>query len=608
MSTILDNNMNDNTVDNHVDEKVKECIKMKRNFFMFAGAGSGKTKSLVNALNFIADEYGINLRLLSKQIAVITYTNAARDEIMKRVGYNPLFAVSTIHSFLWELIKSYQKNIKMWIKNDIEEKISELQEKQNNPRRRKDYSDEIEKKQARLNSLTKILKFTYNPNGENVGRDSLNHSEVISMGSAFIKEFETMQKIMIGRFPILLIDESQDTKKELVEVLLDIEQKYSKNFVIGMFGDTMQRIYLDGKEDLGLTPIINWEYPVKEMNHRSTKRIIKLANAIRDTIDNQKQKARSDKTDGIVRLFIVPNTANKDDSEQKIYTLMIQITNDNNWGDPNKRKTLVLEHSMAANRLGFGTLNERLARKFDQSFRDGTLVELSFLMKVIYPLVEAKQKKNDFALMKILRENSPRFKDNAFLQSTDKMAVLQKVRTRITELISLWEKNDPLCIDVYKKLQEIQIFDLPKRIDDILNDSTDADEKILALREGLTVPFSELKKYWDYVNDNTQFSTHQGVKGLEFDRVAVIMDDESAGGFLFSYDKLFGAKSLSETDKNNIEEGKDNTIARTMRLFYVTCTRAKESLALIAYTSDVEKVKKTALSNNWFTDNEIICL
>ena len=607
MPNILDNKINDNTVDAHVDEKVKECIKMKKNFFLFAGAGSGKTRSLVNALSFIADEYGINMRLHSKQVAVITYTNAACDEIMRRVGYNPLFAVSTIHSFLWELIRSYQKNIKMWVRTDIEAKITELQEKQNNPRRRKDYSDEIGKKQERLNSLIEISRFIYNPNGDNVGRDSLNHSEVISMGSAFIKEFETMQEVMISKFPILLVDESQDTKKELVDALLEIEQKYSKRFVIGMFGDTMQRIYMDGKEDLGMTSIINWECPVKKMNHRSAKRIIQLANAIRNTIDNQEQKARSDKNDGIVRLFIVPNAANKNDTEQKIFMRMVQFTNDTDWGDPNKRKILVLEHSMAANRLGFGTLNENLARKFDQSFRDGTLVELSFLMKVVYPLIEAKQKGNDFALMKILRVHSPRLKERVFLESIDKMAVLQNIRTSVTDLISLWENNDPLCLDVYKKLQEIQIFDLPKRIDDILCNSIEADEKIMALREGLAVPFSELIKYWDYINDSTQFSTHQGVKGLEFERVAVIMDDESAGGFLFSYDKLFGAKSLSETDKNNIREGKDNTIARTMRLFYVTCTRAIESLALIAYTSDVEKVKQTAISNNWFTNDEIIC-
>ena len=45
--------------------------------------------------------------------------------------------------------------------------------------------------------------------------------------------------------------------------------------------------------------------------------------------------------------------------------------------------------------------------------------------------------------------------------------------------------------------------------------------------------------------------------------------------------------------------------ARTTRLFYVACTRAQKSLAIIAYTYDCEAVKATAMKNNWFEDDEI---
>jgi DNA helicase-2/ATP-dependent DNA helicase PcrA len=86
------------------------------------------------------------------------------------------------------------------------------------------------------------------------------------------------------------------------------------------------------------------------------------------------------------------------------------------------------------------------------------------------------------------------------------------------------------------------------------------------------------------------------------------MDDENAGGFLFSYDKLFGAKPLSNTDKKNEREGKDTTMLCTMRLFYVTCTRAEESLALIAYTNNQDAVRQTALSNSWFCGDEVILI
>ena len=109
--------VNDDNIDNHVDEKIETFVRDKKNFFMFAGAGSGKTRSLVNTLNFIARTQGETLQIKNKKVAVITYTNAACDEILRRVGYNPLFAVSTIHSFLWELIKPFQKDIKIWVRN-----------------------------------------------------------------------------------------------------------------------------------------------------------------------------------------------------------------------------------------------------------------------------------------------------------------------------------------------------------------------------------------------------------------------------------------------------------------------------------------------------------
>lgn len=599
--------VSDNEVDNHVDEEIQISINERKNFFMFAGAGSGKTRSLVTTLNFIETVQGNELRLKSKQVAVITYTNAACDEISRRVGYNPLFAVSTIHSFLWELIKPFQKDIKAWVKSKIETDLDELQTKQDNPRRRKDYSGDIARKQNRLNNLNKVSKFTYNPNGENIGRDSLDHSEVISMGSAFISEKETMQRVLTSKFPILLIDESQDTKKELVDALWKIEKTCLDSFVIGMFGDTMQRIYMDGKENLESIVPQDWKRPVKIMNHRSTKRIIQLANSIRSTIDHQQQQPRSDKSEGFVRFFIVPNSADKDETEQKIYTKMAKFTSDSKWNEPAERKILVLEHSMAARRAGFVTLNNSLAGEFNQSFRDGTLSELSFLMNVVYPLVQAQLNKNDFTVMKILRQYSPLLKNIYLADKTNQSDVLKTISHKVNCLVSLWsDETMPICLDVYKKLSEIALFELPKRIEEVIGDESEVSAQIQALREGLNVPFSELINYWDYINDNTQFSTHQGVKGLEYDRVAVIMDDESAGGFLFSYEKLFGAIELTRTDKEHLSNGEDNSMSRTMRLFYVICTRARESLALIAYTSNVNAVKQTAISKGWFEDSEII--
>ena len=53
-----------------------------------------------------------------------------------------------------------------------------------------------------------------------------------------------------------------------------------------------------------------------------------------------------------------------------------------------------------------------------------------------------------------------------------------------------------------------------------------------------------------------------------------------------SYEKLFGAKAKSDTDVKNECDGKDTSITRTARLFYIACTSAKNSLAIVAYTEN----------------------
>ena len=58
----------------------------------------------------------------------------------------------------------------------------------------------------------------------------------------------------------------------------------------------------------------------------------------------------------------------------------------------------------------------------------------------------------------------------------------------------------------------------------------------------------------------------------------------------------------------NEKEGKDTGIQRTARLFYVACTRAKESLAVVAYSENPTLVRSTALANGWFSEEEIVML
>jgi DNA helicase-2/ATP-dependent DNA helicase PcrA len=123
----------------------------------------------------------------------------------------------------------------------------------------------------------------------------------------------------------------------------------------------------------------------------------------------------------------------------------------------------------------------------------------------------------------------------------------------------------------------------------------------------LEINLGEISQYQKYVSNQSRYDTHQGVKGLEFPRVIVSIDDDSKGPS-FNYEKLFGTKPLSDTDIKNINEGKDSTIDRTKRLLYVACSRAEKSLAVAIYSDQGTEIKNTVLANDWFQEKEIILL
>lgn len=629
---ILENHNND--IDQHVDNEIYDCLNQDnpKSFFLFAGAGSGKTRTLVEVLGKFKKNHGKEFRLKRKKVAIITYTNAASNEIEDRLEFDSIFAVSTIHSFAWELIESFVQDIKSWLLCNLSKEIQKLEDEQSRSRDLKnktsiDRAKKIESKNKRILNLTNIVKFTYNPNGDNITKDSLNHSEVISLAAYFIHHKPLMQELLVCKYPILLIDESQDTKKELIDAFFELQENKKQNFSLGLFGDTMQRIYLDGKEKLEIGLPNDWATPIKKMNHRSNKRIITLVNKIRENVDGQEQKPRTDKQEGFVRLFICSNRNDKSKIEESICDEMALITNDSKWTNNEKDvMTLILEHHMAARRMGFTDFFEPLHKedKLKTGILDGTLSGANFFTKIILPLVEAKIKKDDFTIANIVKKESLFFKKEELLKNTDQTNNIKDAKNALLNLFKLWDNDsDPLLIDILQNIFRSKLFPIPNSLITIAsrtdneqkiatiegNNSEkeeDADKIINAWDLALSSPFSQIKQYNIYISEESKFGTHQGVKGLEFLRVMVILDDEESRGNGFSYDKLFGTKGLSDADKKSIKENKETGIDKTRRLFYVACSRAKESLAIIAYTDSPEIVKKNAIDYGWFTENEII--
>lgn len=610
-----------NNKDLQVDETLEKCILStpRKSFFLFAGAGSGKTHSLVLLLKKIRDSIGKDLLVQGKNVAVITFTNAATDEIVNRLDYSLVFHISTIHSFVWDAIKYYQADIKHLYCQYIQEDIQKLYEKQEKAKSKttKTYqsnAEKIEHLKENLGKAKTIEKFVYNPNGSNAEYNALNHAEVIKISAQMIMDNIMLQRIIAQRYPILLIDESQDTKKELVDAFFKIQENFSDIFTLGLLGDQKQRIYTDGKENMVNIIPSEWEQPVKRMNYRCAKRIVKLANTIGKDLDiYAEQNPKEDAADGLVRLFIVQqqNEIDKDDIEQTIMDIMCNQTHDAKWsGADADVKTLTIEHMMAARRLGFAQFFGPLSKvdKYQMAFLQGKVSELDFFTKEVLPIADSIKGDGRNAL-EILKAYSPLLSK----QNTEKPYELYlRCRDDSQKVANIVNGNHSIR-DVVKVVCSSQLLPVPEvlRQASILS-TTDVndewEEDLQAWVMVMDLPINMVRGYDDYVNQRTRFDTHQGVKGLEFDRVMVIIDDSEAKGFMFSYDKLFGVKELTETDKKHIEAGEESSVDRTQRLFYVTCTRAKESLAIVMYTSDSEKVKNQAISKGWFSEQEIVLL
>lgn len=610
------------TLDDHIEEELVGFLSLENptSFFLFAGAGSGKTRSLVNALNYLTKTYRDVLRLRGRQVAVITYTNAACDEITRRTEYDPLFVVCTIHRFAWLQIQGFNSDIRAWLRDNLPSEIAELQAAEAKGRAGTQASiarqAQIESKQRRLERLADTKTFTYNPNGENREKNSLNHSEVIKIFSDFLLTKPLMQRIFVGKFPFLLIDESQDTSRALIDALFAVQQAHADHFCLGLVGDTMQRIYADGKERIELEIPPSWGTPEKKLNHRCPRRIVQLINQIRDGADAHKQESRDDSPEGWARLFVFPvDVSDKLALEHKVRDYMASLTGDQDWADASRCKILTLEHHMAARRMGFLNLFEALhsVKEYQTGLLDGSLAPTRFFTHSILQLVKAQKKGDKFATAKLVRENSPLLSKDTLKGHDNPIAQLRIAQAAIDSLMALWTGGQPTCAAITASIVETNLFEVPDNLKAALaamqapdEDADPVSEKIAALIAFLNCSFSEIEQYAAYVAHEAPFDTHQGVKGLEFERVMVLMDDEEARGFRFSFDKLFGAKAPTTTDIKNAQAGKETSVDSTRRLFYVTCSRAQSSLALLAYSADPSSARAHVIANGWFTADEIL--
>jgi DNA helicase II / ATP-dependent DNA helicase PcrA len=609
--------------DTQADVDLRDCLKAQppTSFNMVAGAGSGKTTSLIKGLASILAIHGERLRLRRQRVACITYTEIAAGEIWADVGNNPLVHVSTIHSFLWSIARGFQQDIAAWVANRIDERIGELQHDAANfgPRvqqktRDKNARDIVRYEQQR-ETVTRVRSFTYGTGGD-YAKGILGHDDIIKMASHLMIHRPLFRTLVAQQFPFVFVDESQDTFPVIVEALMAIQQQEQARFCLGFFGDPMQRIYPTG---IGTVPKPDdWRAIPKPENFRSPTTVLNLANAIRRDGDDLVQvggrkKEGEDEVPvvGTARLFVLPTDAHRDEYVAQVRAWVANANDDELWqsiAENDPVKVLVIVHRMAAKRLGFGdlyaALNDKAPDAFKNGFLDATAWPLRPLVSFLLPLAEAVRNGRDFDTMRLLRSHSPLLV-KANLQGVnvaERLNELQAVSNQIGELMR--PESQATIRDVLMLAKESRLVEFDPRLsaylDDVAANEPHAEENQEGETEGEQDPSDEinsmaaffacaanqLRPYQIYVNQESPFSTQQGVKGAEFDRVLVVLDDDEGTHFQFSYEKYFGLKELSARDKKTLEEGGETGVERTRRLFYVCCTRARQDLVVVLFVAD----------------------
>lgn len=333
-------------------QKILKLIDQNRNFLLSGGAGSGKTYSLVSLIRQIIVENP------TAHIACMTYTNAAVKEIEERVNHKNL-SVTTIHDFLWNNIKHFQKELK--------QAIISLSNDEN-----------IKKIYIDAENLIDNDFFDYLDSGiqykefVRIREGIISHDELLIVANYLFGKYPKLCSIVKDRYKFIFIDEYQDTSRDVIEIFLTHFKTSNKKNIIGFFGDAMQSIYDDGignldeykgEDDSTVNEVL------KMQNRRNPQLVINLANRLR-TDDIIQQPSSDHNAPNMVERVIKQGSvlflySDKNDTDKVNKILKENFSwdfdkkiDENNGKEKIKTKILNLTHNLIADKAEFRNLME----------------------------------------------------------------------------------------------------------------------------------------------------------------------------------------------------------------------------------------------------------
>lgn len=536
-------------------EQIYQCIDSKESFVLDAGAGSGKTWSLIETLKYILKKESNSLIRNNQKIVCITYTNVAKNEIIERLENNELVMVSTIHDFLWSCISQFKKELKIKLIELIDEKITKVQSDLDRARitTTQTYQKNLEKKEKLVNDKNELINSDKNTQYKNYfsyKNNIISHDEVIELSYKIFASYPMIKKIITDSYPIIFVDEYQDTFPRIINILLDYLFPTNK-ILFGFYGDKMQKIYDAGVGKIDCT--YNLKNITKSENYRCSISVINLLNKIRDDIEQIPSGINKDIQGGCdfyQRYGSDFNLENFIFSELKSKLGLADDLHD--------LKILYLTHRLIAKENGYEELYE-LVNNFGKSDALTKKDEDKCpFIKFLYQIEKIVSYFQDNKIQSLLKEIN--FEINSFEDKKN----LKNILNKLTSI-----RKEKIIQDVFDFVIEKKLLQKSQNMNDydLENENNRTYYEDLMKR-----PYEEIIKANKVTDENTPFSTKHGTKGSEFDNVLVVIDDDAWRNY--SFEKYFSGDITNETIYN-----------RTKNLFYVVCSRAKVNLVVLSLSS-----------------------
>jgi len=582
------------------DVAIRECLKNNQSFAVVSGAGSGKTTSLIVALDEIRNQSGPELRRNGQRVACITYTNRAVEVIRAKLGFDDLYLVSTLHSFLWGQVGRFQEDIRDALQSyRIPTLLAKVREKDTgrDTKEARKAREQVLRLETEHAGIAEVAEFKYEDGSfSDYLSGRLSHDDIIEIAGYLLAERPNLRRLLGLRYPYIFVDEAQDTFQPIVSGL-NLACAQDGLPLVGYFGDPWQQIYEGRAGEFAPPP--GGRTITKVENFRCCPQVIEFLNRFRTDVQ-QIPAGENQNLLGSVEIRLVraepPLGERKRYSEpqleQALYEMDQALTA---WGWEGEEDVirLFLVRQMIARRLGFSDLHELFTGQYasaraQDAYDSGEHYLLMPFITTICPLISAYERGENRKIIDILRAHSPSYNTAGANASRTLKEMINKSKEHLQTLVELWKGSTVRDIVIFCK--DNGLVNVPGRLDDQLarEPRTEAyDETLHGEDKGdwladafFSKPTLGLQAYCDFMLKNSAYSTQHGVKGEEYSKVMVVFDDVEASWSHYSFTKLLTPRTVGEPTDGQRDRGR--------KLAYVSFSRACEHLRILLFTPNPE--------------------